>query len=120
LTPELVHADFADMIGSSRPMVTRLMAEMTKRGLLLREGKRLILRDPPEDQPSSIRNMKPFVASAHSIGSRRSLPQDSARTAKMQESASGCLAQSITMSLPPPMSNASFPDPQPSPIVRSG
>jgi CRP-like cAMP-binding protein len=44
LTPELAHADFADMIGSSRPMVTRLIAEMSKRGLLLREGKRLILQ----------------------------------------------------------------------------
>jgi CRP-like cAMP-binding protein len=120
LTPELVHADFADMIGSSRPMVTRLMAEMTNRGVLLREGKRLILRGLPEDQPSSMRNMNTFPASAHRIGSRDGLPQDGARTAKIRESASGRLAQSITMSLPPPMSNASLPDPQPSRLVRSG
>jgi CRP-like cAMP-binding protein len=46
LTPEMAHADFADMIGSSRPMVTRLMADMTKQGLLLRQGKRFILCDP--------------------------------------------------------------------------
>jgi CRP/FNR family transcriptional regulator, cyclic AMP receptor protein len=46
LTPELAHADFAEMIGSSRPMVTRLMAEMTKEGLLLRQGKRFILCEP--------------------------------------------------------------------------
>jgi len=45
LTPELAHSDFAEMIGSSRPMVTRLMAEMAKEGRLLRQGKQLILRD---------------------------------------------------------------------------
>jgi len=28
LSPELGHADFAEMIGSSRPMVSRLIAEM--------------------------------------------------------------------------------------------
>ncbi len=45
LTPELAHADFADMIGSSRPMVTRLMAEMTEDAVLLRQGKQFILRE---------------------------------------------------------------------------
>ena len=43
LTPELAHADFAEMIGSSRPMVTRLVAEMTNEGLLSRQGKRFVL-----------------------------------------------------------------------------
>ncbi len=40
---ELSHSDFADMIGSSRPMVSRLFAEMVKAGLILRRGKQLIL-----------------------------------------------------------------------------
>src|SRR5713101_8029916 len=43
LMPELAHADLADMIGSSRPMVSRLIAEMTEEGLLLRQGKQFIL-----------------------------------------------------------------------------
>lgn len=43
LVPELAHSDLADMIGSSRPMVSRLIAEMTKEGLLLRQGKQFIL-----------------------------------------------------------------------------
>ena len=43
LTPELSHADLADMIGSSRPMVSRLIAEMTEEGLLLQQGKQYIL-----------------------------------------------------------------------------
>jgi CRP-like cAMP-binding protein len=43
LTLELGHDDWAAMIGSSRPMVSRLLAEMARRRLLAREGKRYIL-----------------------------------------------------------------------------
>jgi CRP-like cAMP-binding protein len=43
LMPELSHADLADMIGSSRPMVSRLIAEMTEERFLLRQGKQFIL-----------------------------------------------------------------------------
>ena len=43
LMPELAHADLADMIGSSRPMVSRLIAEMTEERFLLRQGKQFIL-----------------------------------------------------------------------------
>src|SRR6266446_711165 len=43
LMPELAHTDLADMIGSSRPMVSRLIAEMTEEHLLLRQGKQFIL-----------------------------------------------------------------------------
>ena len=55
LTPELAHSDFADMIGSSRPMVTRLMAEMASEGLLARQGKRFLLLEPLADTQASIR-----------------------------------------------------------------
>ncbi len=41
--PELSHGDLAEMIGSSRPMVSRLIAEMSEQGMLLRSGKRYIL-----------------------------------------------------------------------------
>ena len=44
LMPELAHSDLADMIGSSRPMVSRLIAEMTEEDLLLRQGRQFILK----------------------------------------------------------------------------
>jgi CRP-like cAMP-binding protein len=43
LMPELSHADLADLIGSSRPMVSGLIADMTEEGLILRQGKRSVL-----------------------------------------------------------------------------
>jgi CRP-like cAMP-binding protein len=46
LSIELVHDDLADMIGSSRPMVSRLIADLMHRGCLFRQGKQFILRQP--------------------------------------------------------------------------
>jgi CRP/FNR family transcriptional regulator, cyclic AMP receptor protein len=43
LIPELGHADFAEMIGSSRPMVSRLIAEMIANERLAYDGKHYIL-----------------------------------------------------------------------------
>jgi len=43
LTPELAQEELAEMIGSSRPMVSKLLTEMSRQGLLIREGKRHIL-----------------------------------------------------------------------------
>jgi CRP-like cAMP-binding protein len=43
LRPELGHDDLADMIGSSRPMVTRLLGEMSEQGLVTRCGRNLVL-----------------------------------------------------------------------------
>ena len=45
LIPELGHADFAEMIGSSRPMVSRLIAEMVANKRLLYNGKHYIVID---------------------------------------------------------------------------
>jgi CRP/FNR family transcriptional regulator, cyclic AMP receptor protein len=45
LIPELGHADFAEMIGSSRPMVSRLIAEMIANQRLLYDGKHYIVID---------------------------------------------------------------------------
>lgn len=45
LTFEPVHADLAEMIGSSRPMVSRLMAQLLKEGAIERRGKQYILLD---------------------------------------------------------------------------
>jgi CRP/FNR family cyclic AMP-dependent transcriptional regulator len=43
LRPELGHDDLADMIGSSRPMVTRLLGEMSEQGLVTRCGRNLVV-----------------------------------------------------------------------------
>jgi len=43
LIPELGHEDLAEMIGCSRPMVSRLIAEMIESGLLSRRGKHYVL-----------------------------------------------------------------------------
>jgi CRP-like cAMP-binding protein len=51
--PELSHADFADMIGSSRPMVSRLITEMIEEGLLLRQGKQFIVLEPLDEKSDS-------------------------------------------------------------------
>src|SRR5260221_2080180 len=45
LIPELGHADFAEMIGSSRPMVSRLIAEMVASKRLLYDGRHYIVID---------------------------------------------------------------------------
>jgi CRP/FNR family cyclic AMP-dependent transcriptional regulator len=43
LIPEIGHEDLAEMIGCSRPLVSRLIAEMIESGLLTRRGKQYIL-----------------------------------------------------------------------------
>jgi CRP/FNR family cyclic AMP-dependent transcriptional regulator len=43
LTPELSHDDLAEMIASSRPMVSRLIAEFIEQGELARQGRHYIL-----------------------------------------------------------------------------
>ena len=43
LIPEIGHEDLAEMIGCSRPLVSRLIAEMIESGLLARRGKQYVL-----------------------------------------------------------------------------
>jgi CRP/FNR family cyclic AMP-dependent transcriptional regulator len=43
IVPEFSHEDFASMIASSRPMVTRLLFEMVAQGHLLRRDRRYII-----------------------------------------------------------------------------
>src|SRR5271168_618248 len=43
LIPEIGHEDLAEMIGCSRPMVSRLIAIMAESGLLARRGKQYVL-----------------------------------------------------------------------------
>lgn len=43
ITPELSHGDLAQMIGSSRPMVSRLIGDMTAKHMLAKHGKQYII-----------------------------------------------------------------------------
>jgi len=45
LMPEVFHEDLAEMIGCSRPMVSRLMAQMIESGLLARRARQYVLLD---------------------------------------------------------------------------
>lgn len=53
LIPEFGHSDFAEMIGCSRPMVSRLIADMIAAGSLAQDGRHYILLDD-----STLRNGK--------------------------------------------------------------
>ena len=66
LMPELAHADLADMIGSSRPMVSRLIADMAEEGFLLRQGKQFVLIKPsPGSESDSANQLKDRPSSYH-------------------------------------------------------
>jgi len=53
LLPELAQEELAEMIGSSRPMVSKLLTEMTERGSLIREGRRHIVIAAPKPAGAS-------------------------------------------------------------------
>ena len=57
LTPELSHEALAEMIASSRPMVSRLIGEMVDQRVIARQGKHYILLDAftavPEKNPAT-------------------------------------------------------------------
>jgi CRP/FNR family transcriptional regulator, cyclic AMP receptor protein len=70
ITPELTHDDLAEMIGSSRPMITRIFADMIKEGVLIRQRKQIILVDSltgktaASDLPIDRKSKAPAAASA--------------------------------------------------------
>lgn len=53
LTPEFSHEALAEMIASSRPMVSRLIGEMVDQGVIARQGKRYILLNRPTSEQTS-------------------------------------------------------------------
>jgi hypothetical protein len=60
LVPELRHEDLAEMIGSSRPMVSQLIGNMIDEGLLVRSEKRhFILRAKQKRQLLLLRTFNP-------------------------------------------------------------
>jgi CRP-like cAMP-binding protein len=65
LMPELGHEDLAEMIGSSRPMVSKLIGDMTREGLLTRGEKRhFILRSKPRPSTAASDGLQPVRATS--------------------------------------------------------
>jgi CRP/FNR family cyclic AMP-dependent transcriptional regulator len=86
LIPEIFHDDLAEMIGCSRPMISRLIAQMVESGLVARRGKQYVLLkkwefDNNPHTPEKSRNgQKPFrrlesVSRGGSSASRYRTPQ---------------------------------------------
>ena len=84
MVPELSHEDLAEMIGSSRPMVSKLIGDMIKEGFLARGEKRHFILRPKEgastvtsdDVQSSVqwnRDSKQTVDARNHASARRSL-----------------------------------------------
>jgi CRP/FNR family cyclic AMP-dependent transcriptional regulator len=75
VVPELSHEDLAEMIGSSRPMVSKLIGDMTKEGLLARgERRRFILlpkRSPSATTPAEVQSSVQWRSgSKRTVGAR--------------------------------------------------
>jgi CRP/FNR family transcriptional regulator, cyclic AMP receptor protein len=58
IIPELSQADLAEMIASSRPLVSRLLNEMEERGLVQRRGKQYLLLKGWDSQEHSFARME--------------------------------------------------------------
>lgn len=59
LIPEIGHEDLAEMIGCSRPMVSRLIAQMVESGYLSRRGKQYVLLKKWNFNDTSRNSQKP-------------------------------------------------------------
>jgi CRP/FNR family cyclic AMP-dependent transcriptional regulator len=78
LIPELGHEGLSEMIGCSRPMVTRLIAEMVQAGLLKRRGKQYVLLkkwDFDENSPSFRKMARRLEAVSIGRSSTGAVPQ---------------------------------------------
>src|SRR6266436_250894 len=84
LVPELSHEELAEMIGSSRPMVSKLIADMIQEGLIARGGKRRFILRPgqrtstltSDDIQSSVQwngHSKPAIMALNHTSARSSL-----------------------------------------------
>jgi len=73
LIPEVFHEDLAEMIGCSRPMVSRLIAQMIESGLLARRAKQYVLLNK-WDFGDENRNSHRPVSSNGGVASGRAMP----------------------------------------------
>jgi CRP/FNR family cyclic AMP-dependent transcriptional regulator len=76
LIPEVFHEDLAEMIGCSRPMVSRLIAQMIDSGLLARRAKQYVLLNKWDFSDDS-RNSQVPVSRFGGVSSRSGAPSTS-------------------------------------------
>jgi CRP/FNR family transcriptional regulator, cyclic AMP receptor protein len=81
LLPELAQEELAEMIGSSRPMVSKLLTEMTARGTLIRSGRRHILLSPEKLGAGSHQRAREQATPAP-MPERESAPRSSVRASR--------------------------------------
>jgi CRP/FNR family transcriptional regulator, cyclic AMP receptor protein len=72
LIPEIGHEDLAEMIGCSRPMVSRLIADMVKSRLLARRGKQYVLLKKWDFDNNSRNSSPKSIRRVEAVSSRRS------------------------------------------------
>jgi len=65
IIPELSQEDLAEMIASSRPLVSRILNEMDERGLVRRLGKQYLLRNGWDSQEHGFARMQSPLAEEH-------------------------------------------------------
>jgi CRP/FNR family transcriptional regulator, cyclic AMP receptor protein len=86
LLPELAQEELAEMIGSSRPMVSKLLTEMTARGTLIRSGRRHILLSSEKLGAGAHQRAREDAAPV-AAPERESAPRASARASRGHRSA---------------------------------
>jgi CRP/FNR family cyclic AMP-dependent transcriptional regulator len=62
IIPELSQADLAEMIASSRPLVSRILSEMEERGLVQRRGKQYLLTKSWDSQEHRLARVQAALA----------------------------------------------------------
>jgi CRP/FNR family cyclic AMP-dependent transcriptional regulator len=73
LIPEVFHEDLAEMIGCSRPMVSRLIAQMIESGLLARRAKQYVMLNKWDFGEENRNSHKPVSGNGR-VASGRAMP----------------------------------------------
>lgn len=74
LIPELSHEDLAEMIGSSRPMVSKLISDMLQEGVLIRAERRHFILPAPAPNSPAVGNQRPFGTGGNGNSRLQHLP----------------------------------------------
>jgi CRP/FNR family cyclic AMP-dependent transcriptional regulator len=89
IIPELSQADLAEMIASSRPLVSRLLNEMEERGLVQRRGKQYLLTKEWDLQGHTFGRMQSPFSDGAAHADESAAPQHYGRLAVVAERPGG-------------------------------
>jgi CRP-like cAMP-binding protein len=99
LITELLHAKLAEMIGSSRPMITRLISDMVDQGILARRGKQYILLHRQPAASSEVRDRDAALPSRGLTARRESEAKVPPHLARINGNGSGVAGRSAAGTL---------------------